>query len=229
MRILAMDTASGYGSVAVADGETLLSEIITSRKETHSRQLMTMVDRALKMAGLSLRDIDGFAVTMGPGSFTGLRIGISAMKGLAAVMEKPVVGVSSLEALALQVSPTSRLICPMLDARNREVYFSRFYFKDGRLDRVVDERSAAPDFVSEGVEAPCLFVGDGALKYWNLIAERLGTKAGLALPCQHILRASSIWHLGLMKFQVDQSTDAAALAPRYLRQTYAETNKKIRD
>lgn len=229
MRILAMDTASGYGSIAVADGEALLSEIITSRKETHSRQLMTMVDRALKMAGLLLRDIDGFAVTVGPGSFTGLRIGISAMKGFAAVTQKPVVGVSSLEALALQVSPTSRLICPMLDARNREVYFSRFYFRDGRLDRLVDDRSAVPDAATEGVEAPCLFVGDGALKYWDLIVERLGAKAALALPCQHILRASSIWHLGVMKFQSDQSTDAAVLVPRYLRQSYAETNKKIRD
>ncbi|MDX9786626.1 MAG: tRNA (adenosine(37)-N6)-threonylcarbamoyltransferase complex dimerization subunit type 1 TsaB [Desulfobacterales bacterium] len=229
MRILAMDTASGCGSVAVADGNELLSEMVTSRRETHSRHLMTMVDQVLQMAGLTLHEMDGFAVTVGPGSFTGLRIGISTMKGLALVTQKPVAGISSLEALAAQASPASQLICPMLDARNREVYFARFQMASGRLERRADDQSATPDSACKGIEAPCLFVGDGALKYRELITTTLGEKAAFALSFQHTIRASTIWHLGRIAFQNNQCTDAAALAPRYLRRSYAESNKKIRE
>lgn len=222
-----MDTASGCGSIAVADGEALLAELVTSRRETHSRHLMTMVDRALQMAGLALHEIDGFAVTVGPGSFTGLRIGISSIKGLALATQKPVTGVSSLEALAIQAAPDSRLICPMLDARNQEVYFSRFRMEAGRLERRIKDQSASPDLACEGIDAPCLFVGDGAQRYRDLIIAKLGANASFALSFQHTIRASTIWHLGRIKFQENQVADAAALAPRYLRRSYAAYNQTM--
>lgn len=222
MRILAVDTASGSGSVAVADGENFLAEITAARRETHSRYLMRLIDRALRLAGLDLKEIDGFAVTRGPGSFTGLRIGVSTVKGLAWGMQKPVVGISSLEALAVQAAPTSRLICAMLDARNHEVYVGRYRFLAGRLRSEIDERAAFPADAIAGIGEPCLFIGDGALQYREMIADQLGDRAIFALSFQHALRAAAILHLGRLNFSENRTDDAATLAPRYLRKSYAE-------
>lgn len=222
MRILAVDTASGSGSVAVADGDDFLAEIVSARRETHSRYLMTLIDRALQMAGLRLNEIDGFAVTRGPGSFTGLRIGISTVKGLAWVTQKPVVGISSLEALAVQAAPASSLICAMLDARNNEVYLGRYRIVDGRLKKDLDEQVVSPAVAIEGIDETCFFIGDGALKYRRMIAGELGERASFALSFQNILRASAILYLSQFKFTKNQADNAATLSPHYLRKSYAE-------
>jgi tRNA threonylcarbamoyladenosine biosynthesis protein TsaB len=226
MRILAVDTASGSGSVAVADGDNYLAEIATARRETHSRYLMTLIDRALQLSGLSLKEIDGFAVTAGPGSFTGLRIGISTVKGLAWVTQKPAVGISSLEALAVQAAPTCRLVCSMLDARNQEVYFGRYRFMEGRLKHEVGEQAASPAAAIAGISETCLFIGDGALRYREMITDQLGERATFALSFQHALRATAILHLSRLKFSENQTGNAATLAPRYLRNSYAELKIK---
>jgi tRNA threonylcarbamoyladenosine biosynthesis protein TsaB len=222
MRILAVDTASGSGSVAVADGDKFLAEITATRRETHSRYLMRLIDRALQLAGLDLKEIDGFAVACGPGSFTGLRIGVSTVKGLAWGMQKPVVGISSLEALALQAAPTSLLICALLDARNHEVYVGRYRFVAGRLKPELDERAASPTEALTGICEPCLFIGDGALQYRAMITDQLGDGAIFALSFQHALRAAAILHLGRLNFLENRTADAAKLVPRYLRKSYAE-------
>jgi tRNA threonylcarbamoyladenosine biosynthesis protein TsaB len=223
MRILAVDTASGSGSVAVADGENVLAEIITARRETHSRYLMSLIDRVLQLSGLELQEIDGFAVTRGPGSFTGLRIGISTVKGLAWVTRKPAVGISSLEALAAQVPPTSRLICAMLDARNHEVYVDRYRFVAGRLKSELGELTASPEGAISGICEPCFFIGDGALKYREMITDQLGDRAVFAVSFQYVLRAAAILYLSQFKFSENRTDNAATLLPRYLRQSYAES------
>ena len=225
MRILAVDTASGSGSVAVSDGDDFLAEIATARRGTHSRYLMALIDRALQLSGLGLKEIDGFAVTRGPGSFTGLRIGISTVKGLAWATQKPAVGISSLEALAVQAAPTSRLICSMLDARNHEVYFGRYRFVEGRLKRELDEQAASPAAAIAGICETCLFIGDGALKYREMITNQLGERAIFALSFQHALRATAILHLSQLEFLKNRTDTAATLVPRYLRKSYAELNK----
>ncbi|MFH0726605.1 MAG: tRNA (adenosine(37)-N6)-threonylcarbamoyltransferase complex dimerization subunit type 1 TsaB [Pseudomonadota bacterium] len=222
MRILAVDTASGSGSVAVADGDHLLAEVATARRETHSRYLMSLIDRALRLSGLELQEIDGFAVTRGPGSFTGLRIGISTVKGLAWVTGKPAVGVSSLEALAVQASATSGLICSLLDARNHEVYCGRYRFMAGRLNCELGEEAASPEAAIAGIDEPCLFIGDGALRYREMITHQLGERASFAVSFQHPLRAAAILHLSQLKFSENRADTAAALLPRYLRKSYAE-------
>jgi tRNA threonylcarbamoyladenosine biosynthesis protein TsaB len=226
MRILAVDTASGSGSVAVADGENLLAEISSARQETHSRYLMTLIDRALRISGLGLKEIDGFAVTRGPGSFTGLRIGISTVKGLAWVTQKPAVGISSLEGLAVQAAPTSRLICAMLDARNHEVYVGRYRFVEGRLECELDEQTASPAVAIAGIGDSCLFIGNGALRYREMITDQLGERAIFASSFQHPLRAAAIWHLSRLEFSENRTDNAATLAPRYLRKSYAELKIK---
>jgi tRNA threonylcarbamoyladenosine biosynthesis protein TsaB len=222
MRILAIDTASGSGSVAVADGDNLLVEVATARRETHSRYLMDLIDRALRMSGLGIQEIDGFAVTRGPGSFTGLRIGISTVKGLAWVTGKPTVGISSLEALAMQATPASGLICAMLDARNHEVYCGRYRMVAGRPNCEGGEQAASPVDAIAGIGEPCIFIGDGALRYREMITQLLGEKAIFAFSFQHPLRAAAILHLSQSKFSENRVDTAATLLPRYLRKSYAE-------
>ena len=133
MKILAVDTATRGCSVAIVDQSSLLAEVTIVSAQTHSKHLMEMIHTALQGANLRVSDIDGWAVSAGPGSFTGLRIGMSTIKGLAMASGKPVVGVSSLQALAWQTLPCSNLMCAMLDARKGQVYCARYRSVSGAL------------------------------------------------------------------------------------------------
>lgn len=225
MNILAIDTASATGSVAVINGESLLAEITVARRETHSRRLMDMVDMALKMAGLALEQVDGFAFTKGPGSFTGLRIGLGAIKGLAVITGKPLVGVSALEVLAIQSMDQTRLICPMMDARNNEVYCGRYRLSNRGIVPMSDERALPPEEAVAGLEEPCLLTGDGAERYRSLFEKRLEKHARFSDTAQGIIRASTVARLSLSRFQAGQTEDVRSVTPVYLRKSYAEMNR----
>ena len=227
MKILAVDTATTTCSVAIVDKTSLLSEFTINRKETHSKHLMDMIKTTLGMSGLNLSDLDGFAVTRGPGSFTGLRIGISTIKGLATASTKPVVGVSSLETLALQASCSRNLICPILDARKGEVYFSRFGFQNGQLKKQTKERVASPDKAIDDLNEPCLFVGDGALLYKEMILKKMGKFASFALMIQHTIRASSLAYLSMARFESHDTDDIEKISPHYIRKSDAELNLMV--
>jgi tRNA threonylcarbamoyladenosine biosynthesis protein TsaB len=222
MKILAVDTATTSCSVAVVDKMSLLSEFTIDREETHSKHLMDMIKFALELAGLNLSDLDGFAVTRGPGSFTGLRIGISTVKGLAVSSNKPVVGVSSLETLAFQVSHFRNLICPILDARKGEVYFSRYRFVNNSLKNQIEECVGPPDKAVENLNEPCLFVGNGTLLYKEMIREKTGEFAIFAPMIQHTIRASTTAHLSMAKFEGNDTDNIESMAPHYIRKSDAE-------
>ena len=224
MRILAVDTATTSCSVAIVDKTSLLSEFTIDREETHSKHLMDMIKAVLRMAGLNFSDLDGFAVTRGPGSFTGLRIGLSTIKGLAVASEKPVVGVSSLEALASQVSYSRDLICPILDARKGEVYFSRYRFLNGHLKKQTKERVAPPDKAVDDLNESCLFVGNGALLYKEMILEKMGGLASIAPMIQNTIRASTMAYLSMAKFEKNDTDDIEKIMPYYIRKSDAELN-----
>lgn len=224
MRILAVDTATTSCSVAIVDKTSLLSEFTIDREETHSKHLMDMIKSVLRMAGLNFSDLDGFAVTRGPGSFTGLRIGLSTIKGLAVASEKPVVGVSSLEALAFQVSYSRDLICPILDARKGEVYFSRYRFLNGHLKKQTKERVAPPDKAVDDLNESCLFVGNGALLYKEMILEKMGGLASIAPMIQNTIRASTMAYLSMTKFEKNDTDDIEKIMPYYIRKSDAELN-----
>ncbi|MDH3575753.1 MAG: tRNA (adenosine(37)-N6)-threonylcarbamoyltransferase complex dimerization subunit type 1 TsaB [Desulfobacteraceae bacterium] len=224
MRILAVDTATTSCSVAIVDKTSLLSEFTIDREETHSKHLMDMIKAVLRMAGLNFSDLDGFAVTRGPGSFTGLRIGLSTIKGLAVASEKPVVGVSSLEALAFQVSYSRDLICPILDARKGEVYFSRYRFLNGHLKKQTKERVAPPDKAVDDLNESCLFVGNGALLYKEMILEKMGGLASIAPMIQNTIRASTMAYLSMAKFEKNDTDDIEKIMPYYIRKSDAELN-----
>lgn len=225
MKILALDTASATGSVAVADGETLLAEITVARRETHSRRLMDMIDGALDMAGLAMDDIEGFAFTRGPGSFTGLRIGLSIIKGLAFVSAKPMAGVSSLEVLALQAPNTPELICPMMDARNKELYCARYRLGEGGLMPVMQEMVLSPEESIADISETCLLIGDGARRYRSLLESHLGKYARFAAAFDGIPRASTVARLGLDRLRADQIDPVQTVVPVYLRKSYADPKK----
>jgi tRNA threonylcarbamoyladenosine biosynthesis protein TsaB len=227
MRILAVDTATTSCSVAIVDNTSLLSEFTLAKEETHSKHLMDMIKEALRMSGLNFSDLDGFAVTRGPGSFTGLRIGISTIKGLVVASEKPVVGVSSLEALALQVSYSRDLICPILDARRGEVYFSRYRFLNGHLKKQTKERVAPPDQAVEDLNESCLFVGNGALLYKEMILEKMGELASFAPLIKNTIRASTMAYLSMAKFENNDTDDIEKILPYYIRKSDAELNLMI--
>jgi tRNA threonylcarbamoyladenosine biosynthesis protein TsaB len=222
MRILSIDTASTTGSVAVVAGEALLAEVTIARQETHSRRLMNMIDYALDMAGLALADLDGIAYTRGPGSFTGLRIGLSVVKGLAFVSGKPLAGVSSLEVLAHQAPDHNLLICPMMDARNKEVYCARYRFLDGGFQPVVDEAALSPEDAAAGISEDCLLIGDGAYRYKSLFENQLGSYAEFAAPDHGIPRALTVARLSMPWFEAGQTDDVRSVVPVYLRKSYAE-------
>lgn len=227
MRILAVDTATTSCSVAIVDQTSLLSEFTIDREETHSKHLMDMIKAALRMSGLNFSDLDGFAITRGPGSFTGLRIGISTIKGLVVASEKPVVGVSSLETLAFQVSYSRDLICPILDARKGEVYFSRYRCINGHLIKQTKERVAPPDKAVDDLNESCLFVGNGALLYKEMILEKMSGFAFFAPMIQNTIRASTIAYLSMAKFENNDTDEIENILPYYIRKSDAELNLMI--
>ncbi len=224
MRVLAVDTSTRGCSVAVTDGEADLAEATYHGARTHSRHLMPMVRSVLSLAGLAVTDLDGFAVTLGPGTFTGLRIGVGAVKGLAAASDKPIVGVSSLRVLAEQANLDDRLICPLIDARRGEVYFSLFRPREGILQRETPDGVAPPEKAIAAIREPCLFVGSGAALYREMLAKALGSRASFAPDGLNVIRAAILANLGATRLSRGETDDLHAIAPAYIRKSDAELN-----
>jgi tRNA threonylcarbamoyladenosine biosynthesis protein TsaB len=216
----------------VVQEKSLLAEITTVKKQTHSKHLMEMINRVMGLSGLALSELDGFAVTRGPGTFTGLRIGISSVKGLSTASGKPVVGVSSLDALAVQASFFPYLICPLIDARicplidarKGEVYSSRYRFRNGHLKKEADEHVSPPEKAVFDLNETCLFIGDGALIYQKMILNKMGEYAFFAPSFQNTIRASTVAYLSMNRFKNDDTDDVGMFVPHYIRRSDAELN-----
>ena len=224
MKILAVDTATQSCSVAILNAGSLSAELTTLNDETHSKHLMGLIHNVLDVAGFAAGELDGIAVTIGPGSFTGLRIGVSTVKGMAYALNKPVVGISSLDALAWQCGDCAYLICPMLDARKGEVYSATYRLRGKTLTQTSQQQAAPPAAAFDEIQEPCVFIGSGATLYREDIIESLGDFACFAPEGQHIIRASSIGFLSLQRFKTHDTCDAANLVPQYIRKSDAELN-----
>ncbi|MEA3438403.1 MAG: tRNA (adenosine(37)-N6)-threonylcarbamoyltransferase complex dimerization subunit type 1 TsaB [Thermodesulfobacteriota bacterium] len=222
MKILAVDTATKSCSVAIVDKESLLAEMTVVNEQTHSKHLLEMIRLVVKHSGLSLSDLNGFAVTLGPGSFTGLRIGISSVKGLAAAQEKKIAGVSSLDALARQASFSPYLICSLIDARRDEVYSSRYRYKDRQLKKEGEEQAVSPEDALDEINEPCIFVGSGAVLYRKAIKDKLGEYAYFVQAYENTIRASTVARLSIDRFENDDTDDAETLLPNYIRKSDAQ-------
>lgn len=229
MRLLAVDTSTLSCGVAVTDGDGLLSESLFTSRQTHSRHLLGMVEETLLRSGLSLSDLDGFSVTQGPGSFTGLRIGMSMVKGLAEVAGKPVVGIPTLTALARGAVLADKPILAMLDARKGEVY-AALYLPDGKggVKELSPPEAVRPEVLLSRIEGETLCIGTGAVTYAALLGEMLGDHALFASDYDTI-RPSVVASLAFESFQRGEEADAAALTPLYLRKSDAEIALALRN
>jgi tRNA threonylcarbamoyladenosine biosynthesis protein TsaB len=224
MKILAIDTASHTCSVAVLDDRQLLTEILLSRAQVHSRHLMEMIDNALKYSGITAPEIDGFAVSRGPGGFTGLRIGMSAAKGMAFALGKKIIGIPTLEALALPLRREARRICAMLDARRGDVYAASYRIEKERLIPEDEPMVMKPEALAARMTHPCTFVGDGADAYRTVIETICREGASFAEPAKNVIRAETIARIALDRFRENIHDDVAGLAPVYIRKSDAELN-----
>ncbi len=168
--------------------------------------------------------MDAFAVVVGPGAFTGLRVGVATVKGFALATGKPVVGVSSLQALALQVPDCNVPVYALLDARKNEVYAARYIWEAGKPALVGSERVIDPSRLLAEIEAEAVFVGDGATVYRSLIVRHLGERARFAPWSANVIRASSAAELALNLFQDKEVANPAKINPVYIRPSDAEIN-----
>ena len=228
MKILAVDTATTSVSVAVMDEGSLCTEITRSTGETHARHLMPLVDTALNLSAMSAADLDGFAVTIGPGTFTGLRIGLSSVQGMAAATSKPVVGISSLDALAAQAAPATRetgvLVYAMLDARRQEVYGGLYRYDGKALAPVLEPRVGPAGGLADEIDETCVFVGSGALLYQDVLREKLKDRFALAASAVHTIRGETVARLARATFESEVVPVNRVLQPLYLRKSDAEIN-----
>jgi tRNA threonylcarbamoyladenosine biosynthesis protein TsaB len=220
MRILAVETSTLAGSAAVLDGDRVVGAVLVDVALTHSERLMAMVDRLLADCGLELEGLDGLAVSVGPGSFTGLRIGIAAVKGLALATGLPVAAVPTLDALAAALPFSAAAICPLLDARKGEVYLSLYRWRSGRIERMWDYLALAPAEAAARIEPPAVLLGDAAEACLALVPP--GADVWLAPPAQRAPSAALVAQLGHSALVEKGGVDVDDLVPIYLRPSEAQ-------
>ena len=231
MLILAFETSAKAASTALLEENRLLGECYQNTGMTHSQTLMVMAQDLLKQCGKSVDDVTHVAVAAGPGSFTGVRIGVAAAKGFAWGKELPCCGVSTLEAMALGMGIYSGYVCPVMDARRAQVYNALFYMDSGICTRVTEDRAIAlSDLEQELLEldGPIFLVGDGAVLTHNTLSS---TVPELILPPewkQH-QRAVGVGLAAIKQIQAGETCDGAALVPNYLRLSQAERERLERN
>jgi tRNA threonylcarbamoyladenosine biosynthesis protein TsaB len=221
MKLLTIDTSTTTCSVALSvDGE-LAAEYLSNQGRTLSAGLLACIDLLLEGAGLAIGDLDGFGVALGPGSFTGLRVGVATVKGLALAAGKQAAGFSSLAMLAMNLPWSLHPVCPMFDARKKEVYTGLYACSDHPRPLLPD-CVAPPAAFLDRLDGPAVFVGEGAVRYRELIVDRLGEKALFAPPSAHLPRAAAGALLAADVFTRGEAVHPAYLLPVYIRPSEAE-------
>lgn len=221
MIVLAFDTSSKTASVAVLNNNDTVYEKLLDTGLNHSETILPTVDKALKETNLQINEIDLFACTLGPGSFTGVRISVSTIKGMMLVTSKPAAGVSTLAAIALNVPHTEKLICAVMDAGRGQVYTATFrYDKESLLRQLTQEINIDPQHISAKTNEEVICVGEGAFKYAELI---LKNNKNIIIdknltPC---VKASAVGILGMEKYRRGELLNPDNCVPVYLRQSDA--------
>ena len=223
MLILAIDTSTNVGTVGLYSSETgLVGETSINIKKTHSENIMVAIDNILKMTEKKITDVDKFAVSIGPGSFTGIRIGVAVAKGLAYSTGKVVAGINELDPIAAGIGETDCEIIPIIDARKERGYYCRYRYEEGKLVRI-DEYGVGEirEYLADKKDRKILFTGDGALKYRELIEEIMGENAKFSMKSLTIPRACVIAELA-----VDKEDNLYTMEPFYLSKAQAEREKE---
>ena len=227
MRLLAFETSAKAASVALFEDNKLLAEQYQNTGLTHSQTLLVMAQEMLSQCDLTARDVDAVAVANGPGSFTGVRIGVAAAKGFAWGREIPIYGVSTLEAMARGLGIYEGYICCAMDARRNQVYNALFYVNQGQLTRQTPDRAIAlEDLKNElkNLEKPIFLVGDGSILCYNTLRNEIPS---LILPPEERMHQRAVG-VGLAALAQEKPDDPAAFAPEYLRLSQAERERMER-
>lgn len=229
MNILAADTSALTATVAIIKDGVLVYENNITNALTHSETLMPMIDNGLKSVKLTPSDIDLFAVSQGPGSFTGIRIGVAAVKALAYAVDKPVFGINTLLALAYNLSIAENIpICPIMDARRGQVYNAIYKFNCGKAEEIASPRALSIEELCSEICEKTYFVGDGVDVYKDKITELLGDKALFAPIPLRLQKAASIAYAAHMAKQQDYLSPEA-LEVIYLRKSQAEREREDKE
>ena len=219
MRVLAVETSTLAGGVALLDGDRLRGEYLLDVRAMHSERLMPAIDRLLADTGWVPGDLEGLAVAVGPGSFTGLRIGLSAVKGLALALAIPIAAVPTLDAMAAALPFADLPVCPVIDARKGEVYASLYRWDGDGMRREWDYLAVSPEALATRIGEPVILVGDAA----RFIAT---PHARLAPPHRRVPSPSAVGVLGLSRLAAGEAVPAADLVPIYLRPSEAELKRR---
>lgn len=227
MRVLGIDTSTPCGSIGLIEDEQILCEYSVNRKLSHSERVLKTIDRVLEDSGISIGEVDGFAISRGPGSFTGLRIGVSVAKGLALATDKRVAGVSTLAALAQNARYSPYLICPLLDARKGEVYAALYRNTEKKgMTAFAPEMAIKPIDLLERIEGEALFLGDGVYAYGDLIRHTLGDRAHIAPSPFNFVHGAVVAQLGRQSLEKGEYLDLEGFTPQYLRKADSELKWK---
>ncbi|NLM13657.1 MAG: tRNA (adenosine(37)-N6)-threonylcarbamoyltransferase complex dimerization subunit type 1 TsaB [Epulopiscium sp.] len=226
MKILALDSSGNVASVAIIEDDKLLIELTINYKKTHSQTLLPMIDSICKMVNVDLESLDYIAAASGPGSFTGLRIGVATAKGLAYALNKPIIGVPTLDGLAYNITYTDYLICPIMDAKRNQVYTAFYLWEEDILKRQSDYLAIEiNECVKKAKEynRPIIFLGDGVPVYKDKIKEEINDwRYYFAPPSCNMQKASSIGSLGMILAKEGKYQDSMEFIPFYLRKSQAE-------
>ncbi|WP_454061944.1 tRNA (adenosine(37)-N6)-threonylcarbamoyltransferase complex dimerization subunit type 1 TsaB [Candidatus Nitrospira salsa] len=223
MRILAIETATSQQSVAVLEGSQVLGARSLDAQGSHTRRLIPTIDDLLGSLQLKLSDCSGLAVSIGPGSFTGLRAGLAAMAGFRAALDVPLVAVPTLEAMAWNARTDYKLVYPMLKARANEIYWAGFRWETGELVRVTDDQVGSIEKMVQSLKEPALGFGEGWLHYQEAILEQ-STLFSSAPSDVHVTSAVSVGLASLQRFECGDVAEVG-IAPRYILPPYAEPQR----
>ncbi len=222
MKILGIDTSTKIATIAVIDEDKVLGEYTLNQEMSHSENLIPMIKELLNNLYIKIEDIDLYGVAIGPGSFTGLRIGVAAIKSLAHLFQKPIVGVSTLQAMAYNL-PYNEIVIPMIDARRDRVYTGIYSWENEGLKTIkADDVVEMEDLLNRLKDYKSIVVnGDGSILYKDRLIDSL-KDVKFATKGQNICKATSICELALLKYNKGQVDDFYTLAPDYLRETQAQ-------
>ena len=224
MRILGIDTSSPTGSVALVDNDDVISESLLNSSKNYSDKLLIEVDAILNGSKTKLNQINGFVITTGPGSFTGLRVGMSLLKGLVLATQKPFASVNTLDAYAETVKPGSYAICPVLDARKKEVYTALYNSKNDLCVRETPDQAITPKELCDQIKKPTAFVGNGLVAYRELLSSRLRKKYIHNAPLKKLTVAASAVLIASRDFEKNLQNNLDSLTINYIRPSEAELN-----
>ena len=229
MKILGLDSSGLVASVAIISDDTLVGEYTINYKKTHSQTLLPMLQELAKMTELDLQTIDAIAIAKGPGSFTGLRIGSATAKGLGLALQKPIVPVPTVDALAYNLAGHRDIVCPLMDARRNQTYTGLYRFKGNEIQTLCEQCAVGIDEIVDCINAtgePVVFLGDGVPVFSGYIEEHCSVPVCYAPPHLNKQRAGAVAALGAVYFAAGRYETAAAHKPEYLRLSQAERERQ---